>query len=222
MKKILVIAPHPDDETLGCGGTLLKHISNGDEVYWMIITSIKGAEGYTPEKIEEREVQIKKVADTFQFKETLQLGFPTSTLDTIPMAEIIQSISAVFHAVEPEIVYLPFRDDAHSDHRISYDCSIACTKPFRYPFVKSVRVYQTLSETVFGEQSSQTSFKPNIFIDISKFLDQKIEIMKIYSGELLQHPFPRSEVSIKSLAHLWGSTINKEYAEAFISIREIK
>ena len=222
MKKIVIIAPHPDDETLGCGGTILKHLSNGDEVYWIIMTSINGVKGYTKEKIKDRESQIDVVSELYKFKKTFKLDYPVSSLDSVPFENIINSISEVFNLIKPEIIYIPYGKDAHSDHRVTYECAMACTKPFRYPFIKSVRIYQTLSETVFGEQDSQKGFLPNLFIDISDFLNKKIEIMKIYSDEILPHPFPRSELSIKSLAYLWGSSINTESAEAFISIREIK
>ena len=113
------------------------------------------------------------------------------------------------------------RSDAHSDHRYTFEAVAACTKSFRYPFVKKVCVYETLSETEFGMRLDDSGFKPNMWVNITDYLDRKIEIMKIFESELGNHPFPRSVENIISLAKLRGSTANTDAAECFVILKEI-
>ena len=143
MNKIMVIAPHPDDETLGCGGTLLRHISDGDEVYWLICTTITESQGFAKERIQERKKEIDLVANLFGFAGYRQLNFKTTELDQVPRNELVGAIAEYIKEVKPHTLYLPFRNDVHSDHAYVFDSSVACTKSFRYPYVKKVCVYET-------------------------------------------------------------------------------
>lgn len=220
MNKVLCVAPHPDDETLGCGGTLLRHLAEGDEVYWLIMTDLFETEGFTPQKIAQRKGEIHKVAELYKFNGYHQLSLPTATLDTIPKKELISLVSEYINSVEPNIIYAPFKYDAHSDHSRVFDAISPCTKSFRYPFVKKFRIYETLSETEFNVDPSGTGFRPNLWVDISSFLENKIEIMKIYESELLDHPFPRSIENMISQSRLRGSTISVKAAESFMSVKE--
>lgn len=221
MKNILVIAPHPDDETLGCGGTLLRHIDEGDMVYWLIGTTIKGQMGIPSEREESRKKEIRNVSDMYGFAGYKQLDFNTTELDQIPRNSLIQEISKYVNEVKPHTMYLPYRNDVHSDHAQIFDASVACTKSFRYPFIKKVCVYETLSETEFGMRTDDSGFKPNMWVDITNYIDRKIEIIKIFKSEIQEHPFPRSITCIKSLANLRGSFAGSEFAESFICVKEI-
>ena len=221
MKNILVIAPHPDDETLGCGGTLLRHVNEGDGVYWLIGTTIKEKNGFSVDRVNSRQKEIKKVSEMYGFTGYKQLNFNTTELDQVPRNSLIQQISEYVIEVEPHTLYLPYRNDIHSDHAQIFDASVACTKSFRYPFVKKVCVYETLSETEFGTRTDDPGFKPNMWVDITKYFDKKIEIMKVFESEVGEYPFPRSVVNIKALACFRGSTVNCEYAESFICLKEI-
>ncbi len=217
MKKILVIAPHPDDETLGCGGTILKHKDNNDEVNCVFVTSI----GKKSKEYKKRNSEIKKVNSYYSFNNLILGKFEPSKLDQYKKKKIIDFISSIVEKLKPEIIYVPFREDAHSDHRIVYDCVSPVFKTFRYPSVKSIRIYETLSETNFKNNISKENFEPNLWIDISKYLKQKIEIMKIYKSEIKKHPFPRSEKSIKALAILRGSYSGHKFSEAFKIVKQI-
>lgn len=221
MKKTIVIAPHPDDETLGCGGSLYKHAASGDEIYWVIVTSMDELNQYTEQQKATKQTQINTVAIKYGFKGVFPLGFPTTQLDDKPMSDIIGKISEVFKKVAPNTVYCPYRLDAHSDHQITFDATLACTKTFRYPSIKTIRLYETQSETDFGLRPENTGFRPNTFIDISDFLEQKLQTLALYEGELGEHPFPRSIESVKALAILRGAAANCHYAEAFMTIKEI-
>ena len=147
MNKVLVLAVHPDDETLGCGGTLLKHKDNGDKVHWLIATDIKESEGYDKQTVKTREDEIIKIERLFDFDSVNRLGLPTTKVDKYSMSELISKISSVINEVKPNIVYLPFKDDVHSDHKYIFDAAYSCTKTFRYPFIKKIYMMETLSET---------------------------------------------------------------------------
>ena len=215
---VLVIAVHPDDETLGCGGTLLKHKASGDEVHWLICTTIDKTNSYY--KI--REEELKRVADVYEFSSVNNLRLKTMQIDEYGMSSLIDKISNVINTIKPNIIYLPFKGDVHSDHRKIFEASYSCTKSFRYPFIKKIYMMETLSETEFAPSTKEDSFTPNTFVDISAYFEKKIEIMKIFKSEISMHPFPRSERNLKSLATLRGATAGCEYAESFVLLKEIQ
>lgn len=215
MKNVIVVSAHPDDETLGVGGTILKHVANGDNVYWLIVTNVFENQGFSKERVESRQLEISKVEKMFGFKGTFLLNYPTMTLSSSSLIKMVPEISKVFSEVKPEIIYTLNRSDAHSDHRVIFDAVMACTKSFRYPFIKQILMYECISETEFAPALVERAFVPNYFIDISDYLDRKNEVMEIFSSELGQHPFPRSKENIKALAHFRGASVGVKYAEAF-------
>jgi len=219
--KILAISPHPDDETLGCGGTILKHKDIGDKIYWLIITNIDVKNGWGKNTVEKRQKEIETVAEMYDFKKTFKLDYPTAKLDTIPIQEIIKSISKVIFEIKPEIIYLPNRSDVHTDHQITFKAAYSCTKNFRYPFIKKILMYETLSETEFAPALPDNTFVPNVFVDITNYFEKKLEIFKVYKSEVMEEPLPRSLEIIEALAKYSGSRIGKKYAEAFVLLKEI-
>jgi len=220
-RTILCVSPHPDDETLGCGGTLLRHIAEGDQVHWLIMTVISEDAGYSRERIESRSEEIKRVSRMYGFVSLHQAPFTTTHLDTYPKSDLVGEVSKCISQVKPDTIYLPFRNDVHSDHEAVFDAVASCTKSFRYPFVKRLRAYETLSETEFSVRPDQNGFAPNLWIDISQFVDRKIEIMGVYESEFGEHPFPRSERNLLALATIRGATAGVDAAEGFISLKEI-
>lgn len=219
--QIIVISPHPDDETLGCGGTILKHSAVGDTIHWLIVTGMTEKQGFSPQVITQRQKEIESVAQMYDFETVHNLSLPTTRLDAIPLGDIINGISKVLLEVKSHIVYLPNRSDVHSDHRIIFNAAWSCCKTFRFPFILRVLMYEVLSETDFAPALPETSFLPNIFSDISPYMERKIEIMREYRDEMREHPFPRSEQNIRSLATVRGATAGVEYAEAFMLLREV-
>ncbi len=215
--RILVVAVHPDDETLGGGGTLLKHKSNGDEIHWMICTSLDKNHDYYAKKEEE----IEAVSNIYNFDSLHNLRLKTTKVDEYSISSLIGKISKVIKEVRPNIIYLPFKGDVHSDHRKIFEACFSCTKTFRYPFLKKIYMMEILSETEFAPSTKENSFIPNVFVDISDFLEKKINIVKIFESEISLHPFPRSEKNIKALATLRGATSGCKYAESFMLLKEI-
>ncbi len=219
--RVVIIAPHPDDETLGAGGTILRHKNLGDRVFWLIITTITAELGYKIQDIENRNRLVSEVARHYNFDGVFDLKFPTTMLDKIPFYQLVKAIGNVFGEILPNIVYAPFHNDVHTDHKIVFNAVISCIKWFRYPSIKKVMMMEILSETDFGYQNSCNSFAPNVFVDISEYLEKKMEIMKLYNSEIGEHPFPRSERGIKSLAYLRGSMGGVKAAESFMLVKEI-
>lgn len=215
--QVLIIAVHPDDESLGGGGTLLKHKANGDSIHWLICTETDQSKPF----YDQRQHEIQQVAEIYRFDSVHNLRLKTMQVDEYTISELVGAISAVFKEVQPNIVYLPFKGDVHSDHRKIFEAAYSCTKSFRYPFIKKIYMMETLSETEFAPSTKEDSFIPNVFIDISDFMDQKINIMKIFSSEMAEHPFPRSERNIRALGTLRGATAGCEYAESYMLLKEI-
>ncbi len=220
MQKVLVVAVHPDDETLGCGGTLLRLRDEGAEIHWMIVTSMEEKNGFSKDVISRREYEVDRVAEMYGFSEVHSLGFPTTHLDEVPLSELVNSISAVFKKIQPNQLFLPFHNDVHSDHQYAFAAAYSCTKIFRYPSIRKIMMMETLSETDFAE-SSRGGFVPNMFVDISKQFDRKMQILKVYESELKPHPFPRSAKSIECLAILRGAAAGCIYAESFVLLKEL-
>lgn len=221
MKNVIVISAHPDDEILGAGGTLLKHAGNGDNIYWLITTNVFESQGFSKERIESRQLEIEKVAKMLGVKKVFKLTYPTMTLSSSSLLKMVPEISEIFTEVQPEIIYCLNRSDAHSDHRVTFNAVMACTKSFRYPFIKQVLMYECISETEFAPALAENAFLPNYFVDISAYFKRKTEIMCVYESELDNHPFPRSLRNIEALAVFRGASVGVEFAEAFQLVKFI-
>jgi LmbE family N-acetylglucosaminyl deacetylase len=216
--KVLVIAPHPDDEVLGCGGTMKKHSQAGDEVFLCIVTK-----AYTPNWsaafIKERKNEIEKSCKALGVKKAFFLDFKTVQLDTVPQQQLNQKIADVVKAVRPEVVYIPHQGDMHNDHRLVFYASLVATRPAHAPSVERVLSYETLSETDWS--NAIAPFIPNVYVDVSETINDKIKAMQAYGSEVKELPHSRSLEMIKILAQKRGAEINVSFAEAFILIRQI-
>ncbi|KAF0135221.1 MAG: LmbE family protein [Candidatus Saganbacteria bacterium] len=215
--KILVVAPHPDDEVLGCGGTIAKYAQKGDQVYLCIVTK-----AYTPEWskkfIEGRTHEITKANKILGVKKTFFLDFPTVKLDTISQKELNRAISNVIEQVHPDIAFIPHSGDLNRDHRLVFESSLVALRPLEHA-VKKILTYETVSETEWGEPLG--TFSPNYFVDISETFDKKTDAMKAYKSELRVFPHPRSLHNIKALAKVRAGACGVTMAEAFHLIRGV-
>jgi len=218
--KVVAISAHPDDETIGCGGTLLKHKANGDSINWIIITNINEANGWPSKIVRRRQLEIELVKNKFGFEKTYKLDFPTTKLDEIPISNIINKITNIFNELRPEIIYVVNRSDIHTDHQVTFQAVMSCTKNFRYPFIRRILMYECLSETEFAPALNGNAFIPNVFVDISNFFEDKLSIFMIYQSEIMEDNLPRSKNAITTLANYRGSRIGVLHAETFQLIFE--
>lgn len=221
--KVLVVAPHADDETLGCGGTLLRLRDERavSEVHWLLVTDVSTAAGYAPERVAERDREIAAVAARLGAAGVHRLGFAPARLDEMAMSDVIGAMAGVVDRVRPDTLFVPWRYDAHTDHRVAFDAIAACTKSFRYPSVKRVLAYETPSETEFALDPGAVAFRPNLWVDISAQLDAKLELLASYPSEMAAFPFPRSVTAVRALAQWRGSTAGVAAAEAFVLLKSI-
>lgn len=214
--KVLVFAPHPDDEILGCGGVMSKHIKKGDEVSVCIITSS------LVEKAKKlNEEYAKKVHNTIGIANTFIWEYPTVELPHENIRRLTGSFNDLIQSYKPEVVYIPFYGDMHTDHYVVASSAMVALRPIVAPFVKAIYAYETLSETGWNFPSADKAFIPNVFSDISAFIDDKINAMKMYDTKIKEDPHPRSAEGILALAKYRGGTIGVNYAEAFMCIRSI-
>ncbi len=218
--KILVIAPHPDDEILGVGGTIAKFAFEGKDIYVLICTK-----GYPPdfdmELVEVGREEAKKAHQFLGVKETIFLDFPAANLDKVSHKEINNKLVEILEYIKPNMVFIPFGGDLHIDHQKIFHSSLVALRPINSFKVEKIYIYETLSETNWNAPYLISNFIPNVYVDISEYLDKKEEAMKIYKSQLKEFPHERSLESIKALAMLRGSTIGVKAAEAFILIREV-
>ena len=221
--RVLVIAPHPDDETLGCGGTLLKHAAHGDSISWVIVT--KGYEPRWPsEMIQRRERQIEQVSSAYGFAKRFRLTYPAAKLDTVPFEELLKAIQEIVSEVKPEWIYTVHAGDIHSDHRVVFAATMSAVKSFNSADsgVRRLLSYETISSTDAMPPTGSSVFVPNVYCDITPFIERKLEIMSLYQGEVHPYPLPRALESIRALSRFRGATVATEYAEAFILLRELR
>ena len=220
MKKILVVSPHADDEVLGAGGTILKHVQEGDKVYWINVTNAKEEYGYSKEEELQRRQEIEIVAKKYGVEELINLGLEPAGLDKYGMSALVRKFAEMMKQISPQIVIMPFQYDVHSDHRIVFDAVYSCTKSFRYHSIEKILCMEILSETDYAV--SDKGFVPNYYVDISPYIEKKIEIMKEYKSEIKASPFPRNVEAVRGLAKYRAAGCNVEYAEAFWLLKEIE
>jgi LmbE family N-acetylglucosaminyl deacetylase len=218
--RVLVIAAHPDDETIGAGGTIARHAAHGDKVYWCVVT-----EAYSPPWSEETLItareQVFEVRDVFGIQEVFFCEFPTVKLNTVPYIELSSALQRVVDQVEPEIVYTTPRDDINQDHRIVYECTLVATRPLPGNSVQRLLSYEIAPTTRFGIPSGSTGFVPNVFVEISEYMEKKLEAMRCYETELREYPHPRSLKGLQLLAQERGLSVGLKEAECFRLIREL-
>lgn len=219
---VLVIGAHPDDETLGCGGTLLKHGTRGDELSWLIVTRAHEPR-WSKEAVSAKATEIERVAQALGVNQLRHLEFPAMLLDTVPLSDIIDSIRDFVREVSPETVYVVHGGDVHTDHRIVYDATMSVIKPFYMEGlgIRRVLCYETPSSTDAAPAVTASPFVPNVYSDISSFLERKIEMVELYQSEVQLELLPRGASAVRAWARTRGATVGVQYAEALMLVREL-
>lgn len=224
-KKVLVLAPHPDDEVLGCGGTIYKLVKSGSEVFVAILTNASKTDSlkYTEEKLINVRNEAKNACRFLGVKKVFFEDFPAPALDQYPGYKMAEAISNIIRSVEADTLYIPFRGDIHNDHKAVFDAAMVASRPVGNYTVKTIYAYETLSETEWAYPFAGEYFVPTVFesLDEESF-NAKLEAMKYYKSQLRAFPNSRSLDALEALAKYRGSTVSSLKAEAFVLIRGIK
>ena len=217
-KKLLVIAPHPDDEILGCGGSIARFAALGGEV--SILTVAAHMPPLYPEQVHEQTLnEAKKAHAVVGVKKSIFFKNPAVLLNEIKTPEFNGAIYNVVKNVEPDVVFIPY-PDRHVDHRLIFDAAMVATRPVGIGRkIQLVAAYETLSETHWNAAHIEPNFTPTQVVDITNFVDKKIEAMACYESQVHPFPAPRSLEAIKALALFRGSQAGFGYGEGFHILR---
>jgi LmbE family N-acetylglucosaminyl deacetylase len=220
-KKILIVAAHPDDEVLGCFGTVARLIKEGYEAYTLILGEGKTSRDVkdVKDKLNILNNEIQKANKVIGIKKVFIESFPDNRFDSVDLLDIVKVISKVKNEIKPDIIFTHFENDLNIDHQITYKAVITATRPMEDECVKEIYSFEILSST---EWNYPLSFSPDTFFDISTTINKKIEAMKEYTSELCFYPHPRSLEGIELNAKYQGMRVGKKYVEAFKSIRILR
>jgi len=223
--KILIVSAHPDDEVLGCGGTVARLVKEGYQAYTLIL-----GEGITSRdenrdrakretEIQKLKSQAEKANKIIGVEEVFMYDFPDNRFDTVPLLDIVKVIEKIKNDIKPKIIFTHYEKDLNIDHQITYEALITATRPVVGEPVKEIYSFEIPSST---EWNFPLSFSPDVFFDISETMDVKLKALEEYKTELKNYPHPRSLEGIKINAESWGLKIGVKYAEVFKSVRIIK
>lgn len=226
-KSILVIAAHPDDEVLGCGGTIARRAGEGHDVYIAIlgegITSRYENQDDADQALVESLATVSREVGAFLDAERVYLDdFPDNRFDTVPLLDVVKSIEDLIDMVRPEVVYTQHGGDLNIDHNVVYRATLTATRPMVECPVRKVYAYEVASSTEWAFEEFSPPFRPNTFVEIENTLDQKIEAMQMYETEARPYPHPRAPKSLRSIARNWGRTAGVQAAEAFELVRSVE
>lgn len=216
MKKVLVIAAHPDDELLGCGGTLIKHVKNGDEVQSIIMCEGESLR-YAGKEVHQHEAT-QNAANIIGISKTHRFDFPDQHLDTYTLVDLITPIEKVVDEYKPEIVYVQNGSDINRDHALTFEAASVALRPTAES-VKEIYTFYTVGST---EWKFPNGFDPNVWINIENEIDQKLEAFKCYTSEIREYPHPRSIEAIRNVAKFFGNQCCMNYAEALMLVRAMR
>ncbi len=218
--KVLVLAPHPDDEVLGCGGVIARHAAAGDHVE--VVVATRGIEElYSQDLIPIVRGEALKAHALLGVSNTRFLDFPAPALDTVPRYKLASAIAAIIRETQCEILYIPHHGDIHSDHLHLHHAALVAARPLAECPVRRILAYETLSETEWAPPQNDAIFYPTVFVDISEYLSKKLEAMSCFGSQVKPPPNARSLRNIEALARYRGATVAKDAAESFMLIRQI-
>lgn len=224
---ILVVAAHPDDEVLGCGGTIARHAREGDDVHILIlgegITSRYADPSAAPaDALEGLHEQAKKAGTLLGAKGVTLRGFPDNRFDTVPLLDIVKAVEEKVQEIKPAVVYTQHGGDLNVDHQRTFRAVLTATRPLAGSSVKRVLAYEVPSSTEWAFRQFAPAFRPNVFVDIAATLEAKKDALALYEEEARAFPHPRSPEALDAHARYWGSVAGLPAAEAFQLIRELR
>lgn len=216
MNRVLVIAAHPDDELLGCGGTLIRHADRGDEIQSIIMCEGESLR-YKNQKVNQHKATVE-AAKVIGISKTNRFDFPDQRLDKFSLIELITPIEKVVNDFRPEIVYVQFGGDINRDHALTFEAASIALRPTTES-VKKIYTFYTVGST---ELKAPMVFQPNTWIDIEDQIERKIEAFSCYESEVREYPHPRSLEGIRNIAAFFGNQCCMKFAEAYMLTRSIE
>lgn len=228
MNKVLVVAAHPDDELLGCGGSILKHKDDGDEVHIVIMSEgltsrdIVRDKSLRKSELDKLHKTSKIVADFLKVDSLSLCNFPDNRMDSVDLLDVIKKIEEFIGKYKPNIVYTHHNGDVNIDHLITHKAVVVACRPLPNQSVNSILLFETVSSTEWQMPCSEEVFKPNWFVDINTTFERKMEALKLYKNEMRNWPHSRSYEAIRCLAKYRGFSAGIDCAEAFVVGRNIK
>lgn len=225
MKKVLVIAAHPDDEVLGCGGTMAKLAADGCEVNVLIVTDGSSSQYADSDNlqqiIDDKKKETWNCAQTLGVKQVYYGELPDMRLDTVPHTAINKVIESAIDQLKPDTVFTHFWGDVNMDHQNVYKSTLVAVRPVMGQTVKEVYCYRVPSSTEWTPSKTDTMFMPDVFVDISDVAEQKYEAFSKYSTELRDYPHPRSVQHLKELDVARGLEVGQGPTETFVLLRKL-
>jgi N-acetylglucosamine malate deacetylase 1 len=219
-RSVLVVSAHPDDETFGCGGTLMRLRSEGHQLHWIVATE-SWQPKWTKEYHAEASAQVDAVAAEVGFTSVHRLALPAARLDDVPLVDVLDPIIKIIADVRPAEVMTVGPHDVNSDHQVVFRAVTVALKPSYAGSVRRVISYEIPGSTDWALAAGSRSFTPTVFIDISDFIEKKVRLAELYRSELREPPHPRSVDGIRALARTRGLSVGTNYAEAFELHREL-
>lgn len=227
MSIILVVAAHPDDEVLGCGGTAARLAREGHTVYFAILG--EGITSRYPQReqadmplVEALHTRSHQVAQILGAKQLFLYGLPDNRFDTVPLLDIVKIIEGLIEQLQPSVIYTHHGGDLNIDHVVVNRAVLTATRPMSGQPVRDIYTFEVASSTEWAFQQFTPAFRPNVFVDISTSLELKIRAMSQYESEARTFPHPRSSEALTTFARRWGSVVGGEAFEAFELVRSIR
>ena len=219
--KVLVIAAHPDDEMIGCGGTIFKHLYNKDKVYILFMTNGISARSESQKEKKIRNKNFIKVKTFVKYNFLGNLNLPDQEMDTIPLLKIVKKIEFFIKKIKPNIILTHFENDLNMDHRVTFEATLTAARPFPKQSVKEINCFEIASSTNWRNIPNKI-FTPNLYVDISNFINKKKKGLAFYKKEIKKDPHSRSLKNILSLNKIRGGDVGVKIAEAFYQIRKLR
>ncbi|WP_100256936.1 PIG-L deacetylase family protein [Reinekea forsetii] len=220
-RTVLVVAAHSDDEALGCGGTMAKHVAHGDDVHVLFMTDGVGSRTIVNSEVSSRLNSAQKALDIIGVKSMNNLDFPDNKMDTVALLNVTQAIEKRIHELHPEIIYTHHMGDLNIDHQITHKAVMIACRPQPDFCVKEIYAFEVLSSTEW-QTPGLMPFIPNVFVDITNYMQIKMKVLDAYKLEMHDAPHSRSIENVSQLNKFRGNSVGVYSAESFISIRELK
>lgn len=218
--RVLVVAPHPDDEILGCGGTIAR-LAEQDQAVHVLVATRGMPPAFAEEGVQKVRKEMRAAHEMLDVVETHETDLPAAALDTVPAAQVNAEIGQVIDAVAPDTIFVPHIGDIHGDHAIVFQACMVAARPRHDRAPSRILCYETLSETNWYAPPLTPAFLPNVFIDISSTLERKLDAFRCFESQVKPFPEERSIEALEALARSRGATVHLKAAEAFMNIRHI-